>query len=767
MRLAVIRLGTTLAFVGLAYPQGDELRRAAELDAAHKCDEAEFLYRQALAKAPSSPAVLNNVGNHYLICNQPEKAELHFAQLLKINPDHANANLQLARLAIERKQGEIALRFLSNVKESAPAILLLRAEASHYAGRHDEALKIVDALQQNADSDPPRVLFALGLTCARIGLYIKAEDAFNRVLLTRPNDFNVLLNLGRAAARAQHYDRALRALEVAVKMQPEDVDALLELGLAYAALQDYNRSVYVLAKARQRMPKRPDVLIALARAAEDAGFYGDSVVAYDEYLQIAPGDDTVRRDRAHVVGLTGTRLAEGVSGLTLYVKKHPQDAVGQYYLAQLTWKEKPEAAIEQLSTALRFDPNFAPAYFSRGWLLQRLGHVSDSLTDFKAVVRLQPNNESALDQLGLAYLSLEQPAEAEKILRRALAITPHNPEVLLHLGRSLVALDRAGEAQPYLDEFQKLRSNKPRDPRRESGMFELATMSQRERMELEIKRLREDARTHPSDPELLLHLAGLLLANGQTEEAIAAYRELLTRNADSKVWQEAGTTLLGAAHYQLAREFLERASADFPKARLDLAIALFFAEGPQQALKAMQEVPEREQDGDYLLMKARILDAAGQNAEADLVLQEGLRHPFSRADVAEQAASMLFRRNRLGEAFNILNKTSKAIPDNPDLMLGQAALLASMGRRPEAEQLLEQIESRWPEWDRAYTAHGLLLESMKRTAEAQQKLQTALALASGGVATQCALARLGGQENPNPLCACTNRLEDLVFPTCR
>ena len=51
--------------------------------------------------------------------------------------------------------------------------------------------------------------------------------------------------------------------------------------------------VYVLAQARQHAPNRPDVLLALARAAEDAGFYGDSVVAYDEYLQISPKDDSV------------------------------------------------------------------------------------------------------------------------------------------------------------------------------------------------------------------------------------------------------------------------------------------------------------------------------------------------------------------------------------------------------------------------------------------------------------------------------------------
>ena len=114
MPLGVLRLGA-MAFACLAYAQDAELRKAAELDAANRCDDAELLYRQAIAKAPSSVPVLNNVGNHYLICGNPDQAEAYFKRLLKINPLHTNANLQLARLATQRKQGAIALSYLSSV----------------------------------------------------------------------------------------------------------------------------------------------------------------------------------------------------------------------------------------------------------------------------------------------------------------------------------------------------------------------------------------------------------------------------------------------------------------------------------------------------------------------------------------------------------------------------------------------------------------------------------------------------------------------------
>jgi tetratricopeptide (TPR) repeat protein len=298
-------------------------------------------------------------------------------------------------------------------------------------------------------------------------------------------------------------------------------------------------------------------------------------------------------------------------------------------------------------------------------------------------------------------------------------------------------------------------------------MFELATMSLAQRTQLQIKRLREDARTHPSDPELSLHLAGLLLANGQTEEAIAVYGELLTRNADSSIWERAGKTLARAGQYQLARDFLKRATADLPKTRLDLAIAVYFTDGAQQALQVMEEVSEKERDGDYLLMKARMLDAAGRSDAAETSLQEGMQRASTRADVAQQAALLLTRWNRFEEALRILGGASRSDPDNPDLMLTQAIILALMERTQDAEHTLKQIESRWPEWDRAYAAHGLLLESTGHTSEARRKLQMASVLGSKEVVTNCALARLGGVSDLDARCACVTGLRDLLVPACR
>lgn len=758
-------LFAALALAPRALAQEQALREAARLDSEGKCDEAEPYYQRALASGPPSPALLNNVGNHYLVCGQPEKARAYFERLLKADPAHVNANLQLARIATDQKQGAKALEHLARVKDSGPAVSLLRAEASHWAGKQSAALAILDNLEKKAGGDP-RVLFTLGLSCARIGLFDRAEAAFNAVLLKIPGNLDVLLNLGRAAARAEHYERAQSALEAALKLRPGDADALFELGLVHAARQDSSRAVFLLAQARKKAPKRPDILLALARAAEDAEYYGDSALAFDEYLELRPGDDTARRDRARVCGRTETRREEGLKELASYIERHPDDPRAHYDLAHLTWETAPEEALGQLAAAVRLDAEFAAAHVSRAWLLHRLGRTEEAVPHLETAIRIHPDSPRALDLLGLVYLTLDRPAEAEKLLRRSLAITPEEPEVLLHLGRTLMALEREEEAQRFLEKFRKVRPPQGRAVGREAAMIELASLPPAERRRREIERFREMSDSRPDEAEFQLHLADLLLADGRTEEAVVEFRDLLTKNANSEIREKAGKSLLLAEQYELAREFLERAAAERPSALLDLGLALFFTAGPEQALKAIEEVPEGDQAGDYLLMKARILDASGQTAEADRVLREGLRYTTTRPELARQAALLLVRHDHKTDALDFLNRAIESTPGSADLLLMKAIVLGLMDLDAGSEKTLRQVESRWPEWDRPYLVHGLLLERRQQPEQARQKIRTAIALGSADLAARCALARLSSAAAPDSNCKCVEGLYELLFPAC-
>ena len=85
---------------------------------------------KALAQGPPSIALLNNTGNHYLVVRRARRRPSRiFERIVKSNPQHANANLQLARMAADRHQGRRALEYLSRVADSQPDVRMLRAEA--------------------------------------------------------------------------------------------------------------------------------------------------------------------------------------------------------------------------------------------------------------------------------------------------------------------------------------------------------------------------------------------------------------------------------------------------------------------------------------------------------------------------------------------------------------------------------------------------------------------------------------------------------------
>ncbi len=741
--------------------QESPLRQAARLDTEHKCGEAETFYQRALAQGPPPPALLNNLGNHYLLCGDPEKARTYFERLIQLNPQHANANLQLARLAVERRQGARALEYLARVNDPQPATRMLHAEALHWAGNHPAALAELNAVWRESATDA-RLAYLYGMTCARIGAYDLAETAFNAVLARDPEDFEVLFNLGRAAARAGHYERARHALELAARLRPDDVDSLWELGQASAAMADYPRAIYVLTQAKRLAPGRPEIPLALARAAQSGEYYGDAALAYDEYLRLKPGDDAARRDHALVCGFTDTRQAEGLKELSGYIQRHPNDPSGQFDFAQLTWRDRPADALDHLAAALRLNPGFAAAHLDMAWLLNRLGRTAEALPHFQKAVEINPRDARALDELGSAYISLDRPADAERVLRRALAIAPDDPGVLMHLGRALLESGREAEARPFLEKFQKSRPPRVRGPWRQAGMIEAAGLPAAERSRREIERLRQDAGTHPDDPELQLHLASLLLADGQVEDAVAEFRVLLTRNADNGTWQQAGSFLLSFEQYALAREFLERAVGGNPAANLDLAAAVFFLDGPAKALTTLDGVPAAQRSGDYLLLKAKILDAAGQGSEAEKILRQGMSLSISRPQIAREAALLLVRDDHKEQALQVLARSASG---DPDLSLTRAMVLALMDRTSEAIQVLREIESQWPEWDRPYLVHGLLLER-DQPREAQRKLQTALALGSQEPAARCAVARLAPPAAEDPRCSCAKGIYDLLFPKC-
>ena len=735
------------------------------LDAQKRYDEAQGFYERGLKLDPHSASLLNNLGNHYLEKGDMARAEEAYLKVVAIDPSHPNANLHLAQMSVAARKGDTALRYLGRLPRATEAesgLELLRAQALDLAGHRTQAEALLQTIERQAGSDP-HIWFSLGMIMVGWQRYDEGEKAFTRALNAAPANPDILYNLGLAATRAGHLDRALEVFQILLKQRPDDVDCLYNLARVYSDRDQDDQAVFLLVKAQQLSPSRPDITLLLARASEKLGYYADTAAAYDQYLKLRPDDDIVRRERGFALVRTAN-FEQGLVDLRWYVQRHPRDARGLYEVGiGETIKERAKAR-EHFSQAIALDPKLTAARYARAVLLYQDGKAADAVPDLTEVVRLDPNDSRALDQLGEAYLALGRSRDALEVLSRAAKLAPDDPKVLAHYSRVLLRVGRTEEGQKVLVQFQKLR----RDPSRRrlwSGLFDFVKLPPAEQQARYIDSLQRQVSMNPGDPVLKVRLGKGLLAQRKAEEGLATLRDVRTLTADPRILNDCAQILMEYQEFRLAREFLEPVVAADPsasEARLDLAIATFHAAGAEAALVELDKTPPEQRKGDYFLLRAQLLDAMGRLEKATEDLNRGFRAAPTRSDLYFQAALFLIKHEQYRKVIALIEQANRVVPDAPDLLLTEAIAYELLQQPEDAQKILAEIESRWPEWGEPYLINGILLETRLKSVQAKPLLETAISLGEGNSKAYYYLALATTHANPDDVEAAQKAIDQAL-----
>ena len=602
---------------------------AIVLDQEQKFDQAGEVYLHALQLTPRSPALLNNYGNHLLATGRSSQARLYFLRVIGADPSHINAHVQLARISLEQHDPQQAFSFLAHVPPSAlqaPDVALLRMQVLYSVHRTAEA----DSVLQNF-TQPPFNDAAIGKALASVGQFEKAETYLARGL----------------------------------KQQPENVDLLYALAAVQASLNQDEKALALLAHAAQLAPDRADIQKLLARTAGQLGFAGDAVQAWTRYTELAPADDDGRRERAFAQTALAGDTSSALAGLRWFVLKHPGDAVGHYELGTALAANLPDPARAELDRALALNPELTAAHVARGILSYRQGKFESALSDFRSAALRDPKNAGLLDRIGETYLALNQPQTAVSWLRRAVELAPAEPRILLHLGRALAGSGQSEESAKVLARFRELGADKSTLPRA-AGVIDFLNLSPTERLARYRAGVEKTVRDHPENADAQVRYLGLVLEKGDLQEADAVTRTILALHPSPALLVETADILIEAEQFPLAKQFIE-ASEDKQPLLLDLGIATFYLDGVQSALPILDEVGVPERNGDYYLVRALVLSAAGKTTGGHQALVRALAlHPV-RPALYRLAVQSLLRAHQRSDAQLLLEQALKRFPDTPGL----------------------------------------------------------------------------------------------------
>ncbi|MBN1365998.1 MAG: tetratricopeptide repeat protein [Syntrophaceae bacterium] len=126
--------------------------------------------------------------------------------------------------------------------------------------------------------------------------------------------------------------------------------------------------------------------------------------------------------------------------------------------AKALWDEEggkftdPQKAIGYLNNVVKSQPNYAPAYNSRGNAYADLGNYQQAIKDYNEAIRLKPDYVSAYINRGDAYFGLSQYKRAIEDCNKAIHMKPYNSVAYSNRGKAYAKL---GQYQHAIEDFNE------------------------------------------------------------------------------------------------------------------------------------------------------------------------------------------------------------------------------------------------------------------------------------------------------------------------
>ncbi len=544
------------------------------------------------------------------------QAQRHLEAALEAKPSDLEAGVALARVFTRFGKYEKARAQLSTILARDPdcdAALFLFGVYAETRPEVQQAIDNIDGYiarqRRLGHSISHEAELVLADLMARINQAEAADKLRENIRYAPLGNSRLTLELAHAAADRDNHDLARQLLLPLVERHPNEIDAWQVL--ASSALE-----LGQIAGAREAMKhlgeraREPEVRLLTARLGLASGLETAPTNELLALLADTPRDQEHARARIRrylADALSAQRQYDAAEGqLSALLAEHPQDVEGSLALAELQLgRGKYEQAAQVVAALTEHHGRLARAY---------------------AV-------------LGRAHLGNAQLEAAEEAFRRLWELAPHEGDSRHWLAITLRRRGQADQARRLLE------GNLKRFPTHAASLRTLLALLE-ESPGRGAARLRalSHGQDQPESPEIADVEAGWLMAHGDTEHALAAYRRALVLNPsfypavlslshfyarhdksglarsvidgalghspnNLELYLLAARTASDLRRYDDAREYCERALAESAEHPLVLAeLASVYAEGFRDLGRAKQLV-ERAQKA--APSRPEVLDAVG------------------------------------------------------------------------------------------------------------------------------------------------------------
>lgn len=368
-------------------------------------DTVETLLDRLLATHGDSPPALYAFAHVAARIGDLDRSLTLLEKMLKLQPDNDDA--AISYISILQRQGKTqeATEWLkSTLKERKDNDFNLRLAYARLltdAKRYDDARRQFEILAVQAPNNTD-VLYALGLLYLQDDRLDQAEMYFKRLVGKHEHSNDASYYLGRIAEQRKQYQAAADWYQ-GVERGDNLFDAQVRLALMIAKqgrLEDARTQLRSITPGDDQ--ERTILVQAEAELLTDAGRLADAMDVYDKALKV------------------------GYNADLLYARAMLGEKMGRLDIVE-----------RDLRRIIAHDPDHAQALNALGYTLaDRTTRYDEAYKLIKRALELSPGDFYVLDSMGWVLYRLGKMSEAVDYLRQAIKIRK-DPEIAAHLGEVL------------------------------------------------------------------------------------------------------------------------------------------------------------------------------------------------------------------------------------------------------------------------------------------------------------------------------------------
>jgi putative PEP-CTERM system TPR-repeat lipoprotein len=414
-------------------------------------------FERAVSLDPAYFPAASNLARLDMAEKKPQDARKRFDTVLAKDPRNVSALLAIAELraagggSADEVAGLIGKAVAANPGDPAPRLALM----SHWMRVKNPGNAVAAGREALAAlPDRPDILLAMGRAQLAAGDPNGALDTYNRLAQLQPDSPTPLLHVAEAQVATKDKDAALRTLRKALAMKPGMLEAQRGIVMLDADAGRTSQAVAMAREVQKQRPKEPAGYVLEGDVHAYRKAWPEAATAYRAGLKQAASVELAMKLHAVLGSADNPKEAERFAAS--WTREHPKDATFRLYLGQAALAKQDYAtAAREFRAVVDLQPNNTTALNNLAW-------ASAQIKDPKAIEyaekanRLAPNQPAIMDTLGMLLVEKGDTERGLQLLRDAIKVSPSTPALRLNLAKALIKVDQKDAARKELEELAKL-----------------------------------------------------------------------------------------------------------------------------------------------------------------------------------------------------------------------------------------------------------------------------------------------------------------------